>query len=47
MVDSPFNEASKNVTFFQGGSNFREGTARKVRENGVLTGTSIVLQIGE
>ena len=25
MVDSPFNEDSKNISFFQGGPNFWEG----------------------
>ena len=33
-VDSPFNEDPKNITFFQGGPNFRGGTAGKFKENG-------------
>ena len=32
VVDSPFNEDSKNIIFFQGGPNFGGGTARKCRE---------------
>ena len=33
MVDSSFNEDSKNIIFFQGGPNFGGGAARKFREN--------------
>ena len=33
-VDSHFDEVPKNINFFQGGPNFRGGTARKFRENG-------------
>ena len=33
QVDSPFNEDSKNINFFQGGPNFGGGTAGKFREN--------------
>ena len=33
-VDSPFNEDSKNIIFFQEGPNFGGGTAGKFRENG-------------
>ena len=43
-VNSPFNEDPKNLTFFQGVSNFGGGTAGKFRENGK---TSIVMQIRE
>ena len=45
MVDSPFNEDSKNVILFQGGPNFGVGTAGKFREM-AITGISIVIQIG-
>ena len=34
MVDSPFNEDSKNMTFFQGDPNFGGGKALKFKENG-------------
>ena len=34
LVDRPFHEDPKNVSFFQGGSNFEGGTAGKFRENG-------------
>ena len=33
IVDSPFNEDSKCIIFFQGGANFGGGTAGKFREN--------------
>ena len=33
-VDSPFNQDPKNINFFQGGPNFRGGTARKLGEMG-------------
>ena len=38
-VDSPFNEDSKNIVFFQGGPNFGGGMARKFRKNGQKQGT--------
>ena len=31
---APFNENSKNINFFQGGTNFGGGTARTLRGNG-------------
>ena len=34
MVDSRFNEDSKNINFGQRGPNFGGGTARKFKENG-------------
>ena len=34
MVDSPFNENLKNITFFQEGPNYGGRTAGKFRENG-------------
>ena len=34
MVDSLFNEDSKNIIFFQGGPNFGGGTFGKFGENG-------------
>ena len=34
VVDSPFNEDSKNIIFFHGGPNFGGGTAGKSWENG-------------
>ena len=43
IVDSPFNEDRKNVTFFQGGPNFGDG--RKIEGKSAITGTSIVMQI--
>ena len=41
MVDGPFNEDSKNITFFQGGPNFGVGTAGKCREYMQIGGWSI------
>ena len=38
-IDSPFNENSKNIIFWPGGSNFGVGTAGKFRENGQKQGT--------
>ena len=33
IVDSPFNEDTKNIIFFQGGPNFGGRTVGKFREN--------------
>ena len=41
-ANSPFDEDTKNVIFFQGGPNFGGGTAGKW----AIIGTSIVMQIG-
>ena len=45
-VDSPFNEDPKNIIFFQGGPNFRGGTAEKFRENGQQQGHLLLCKLG-
>ena len=44
-VDSPFNEDSKNIIFFQGGPNFGEGRSENLGK-WAITGTPVVMQIG-
>ena len=46
VVDSPFNEDSKNIIFFgQGGPDFGEWTARKFRENGQKRGNLLLCKL--
>ena len=45
MVDSPFNEDSKNIFFCQEGSNFGGGMARKLRENGQKQGNLLLCKL--
>ena len=46
MVDSPFNEDSKNIFFCQGDPNFGEGgTAGKVREYGQKQGNLLLCKL--
>ena len=44
MLDSPFNEDSINIIFYQGGPNFGGGAAGKFKEIG--NNRNIVMQIG-
>ena len=46
-ADSPSNEDSKNIIFFQGGPNFGERTARKFRENGQKQGNLLLCRLGK
>ena len=45
-IDSPFDEDSKNITFGQGGPNFRRETAGKSRENGQKQGNLLLCKLG-
>ena len=46
-ADSPFNEDSKNITFFgKGGPNFGRGMAEKFRENGQKQGNLLLCKLG-
>ena len=45
-VASPFNEDLKNINIFQGGPNFGGRDGRKIYGKSVITGRSIVMQIG-
>ena len=42
IVNSPFNEDSKNIIFGQGGPNFGGGTAEEFRENGQKQGNLLL-----
>ena len=45
-IDSPFNDDSKNITFFgQGGPNFGGRKARKFRENGQKQGSLLLCKL--
>ena len=46
VVDSSFNEDSKNIFFGQGGPNFGEGTAGKFRESGQKQGNLLLCKLG-
>ena len=46
MVDSPFNEDSKNIFFGQGGPNFGGGKAGKFRKSGQKQGNLLLCKSG-